>query len=86
MARKLLNELIYDKDTDRIVTFNTPKTHADLLEMVSLALDCLSNQKDIDNPNIKCFKLSEFRLIYSNPQRVLYIQEYPDKDKVVSII
>lgn len=84
--RRLLEEFIYDKDTDYIVTFNKPEKKEDFLEMISIALTCLGECKEIDSKNIKCFKLSAFRLIYCNPHHVSYIQEYPVPGKEDTIL
>lgn len=84
--RRLLEEFIYDKDTDYIVTFNKPEKKEDMLEMLSIALSCLCECREIDSKNIKCFRLSAFRLIYCNPSHVSYIQEYPAVGKEGSIL
>jgi len=84
---RILSELIFDKKTNWIVTFNRPNTSADYLELISLAFDALYEKKKIDSPNIKCQCLDDFRLIFSVPgQSVRYIQNYPEKGKEASIL
>lgn len=84
---RILGELIFDKDTNWLVTFNRPSSSADYLEMLTLALDILYEKKVTDSPNIKCQDLSKFRLIHSvSGVSVRYIQNYPAIGKEASIL
>lgn len=76
---KILDELIYDKYSNWLVTYNIPPKKEDYKEVLSLAFDMLYEKKSCDKKNIKCFCLSDFRLIMNGRDYTKYIQNYPDK-------
>lgn len=83
---KLLSNLIYDKQTNWLVTFNLPESIPLQQEIISLALDVLYEKKYTDSKNIKCFDLSSFRLIMNGRDYCKYIQDYPKRGKEKNIM